>query len=419
MNPFVQGCAAGERAAGGTRRTHWLDRERLRTYSAAVLVIVVYFVLRTVWEAWQRYRQPAGMDFVTFWAASRMWLEGTPLKAYSYEAMTRLAQQVAPHFPTPAPFFYPPNFLLLLRPLALLPCSVAYVIFAFATAGIFVRLLRKVLPMREALLPILAFPGIWLNLVQGQNAALTASLALGAFLLMKKRPVLAGICIGMLSIKPHLAVLFPVALACAGMWTAFTAAAITVAIFTGLSIAVFGVAAVPAFLHGLHFASGAVAHGSLPWSQMASVFVSLRKLHVPVNFAYAGQAASALIAVFATSYAWKRSDDLALRAMALVAATFLVSPYIYHYDTAWLGGAIALFAAKGLRDGWLRGEREILCIAWIYPPLGVVAGQLSNAGIGPLVFVALLIFTIRRVKWERANAVASGIGSQSLANTPS
>jgi alpha-1,2-mannosyltransferase len=74
-----------------------------------------------------------------------------------------------------------------------------------------------------------------------------------------------------------------------------------------------------------------------------------------------------------------------------------VSPYVYIYDTAWLGIPIALLTAKAVRDGWLRWEREILCMAWLFPVAGEMSGYFLHAGIGPLVFALLMFVALRRV----------------------
>jgi hypothetical protein len=134
----------------------------LRAYCATVLLTVqVYGVLYSALRAWSRYGQRAGFDFVTFWAASRLTLDGTPLKAFAWKAIIHAAQHIVPNIVGPGPWFYPPNFLLLVRPLALLPSPIAYPIFAIVTATVFLLLVRKVLPMSEALVWILAFPGLW------------------------------------------------------------------------------------------------------------------------------------------------------------------------------------------------------------------------------------------------------------------
>jgi len=372
---------------------------RLRAYlGTIILTFQATVVVCACWQAWKINGQPGGFDFQTFWAASRLSLEGMPLKAYSWDAIVHTAQQIGPHVVKTGPWRYPPNFLLLVLPLALVPSFVSYPIFAVVTTTVFIILLRKALPVSGAMVWILAFTGLWLNAVQGQNGSLTASFALGAFLLLhKKRPLLAGICIGMLSIKPHLAILFPLALACAGMWTTFFAAAFTAALFTGLSILAFGVAIVPAFLHGMREANTFLANGMLPWQQMTSLFASLREMHVAVTTAYAAQGGLAIVAACATAWVWRNSNEWEIRSTALVAGTFMMSPYIYNYDAVWLGIPLALMTTKALRDGWLRGERLILIVTFFYPWSGnAMAYSPWHVGFGPLVLAALMFLAVRR-----------------------
>ena len=379
---------------------HWLTRTRLRAYCGTILLASVIYLLRCAWYGWKLYGHPDGMDFTNYWAASRVWLEGRPLDAYSYGAMEQAGRQISPNLPAPGPLFYPPTYLLFLRPLALLPSPISYAIFEAIASVVFILLLRRLLPMRGAWLPILAFPGIWLTIAEGQNACVTASLALSALLLVKKHPVYAGICVGVLSVKPHLAALFPIVLACAGMWTAFISAGITAVVLAGISVAVFGVDAIPIFLHSVSVANHALAVGALPWPETASLFGSLRALHVSLAPAYVAQGCQAIVAVGAVIWTWRRTEDLGLRGTALIAGTCMISPYLFNYDATWLGGAIALYVAKALRDGWLRGEREMLCLAWLYPGLGDICGYFLHIGIGPLVFVSLLCMVVRRTHVE-------------------
>jgi len=382
----------------------WLNASRLRAYLGTLFFLVqMGLFLGYCWAGWHLYSQPCGFDFQTFWAASRLTLQGTPLLAYSPDAIVHTVQQIGPHIMTPGPWRYPPNFLLLVQPLGLLPCPISYPIFALVTTTIFIRMLRRVLPMADAMVWILAFPGLWLNALLGQNGSVTAIFALAAFFFMqKKRPVLAGVCIGMLSIKPHLAILFPLVLACAEMWTTFIAAAVTAVVFTGLSIAVFGVAVVPAFLHGMSGASSDLASGVLPWQQMASLFAALRDLHVAITPAYVAQGCGAIVAVCVTAWVWRNSHELEVKATALVAGTFMISPYIYNYDAVWLGIPVALLTAKGLRDGWLRWERPILMVAFLYPIFGNETAYAWRIGLGPLVFAALLFVSVRHVTHHRS-----------------
>ncbi len=379
-------------------RPHWLNRQRIRIYSAALLLAMAIYGIRSAWLAWRIYGEPNGFDFVGFWSASHLLLQGTPLAAYSSAALNHAALTISPRISLPELWPYPPNFLLLVAPLALLPAWLSYLIFTLFTTVVFVLLARRALPLRDAWLPIVAFPALWVNAGYGQNACVTAGLAFGAFLLLEKRPILAGVCIGLLSMKPHLALLFPIALACAGLWRVFWAAAATALVFTAMSIAVFGLAVVPLFVHAIHIASLALNIGAAPWSQGASAFSALRLLGASSAIAYAAQAGTATFAALTVGWVWRTCHATEVRALALVAGTMLTSPYLFIYDTVWLGIPLAMYTAQALRTGWLRGEREVFCLAWAFAPIGLLLGAFVHIGIGPFVFAALLWFAVRRAR---------------------
>jgi alpha-1,2-mannosyltransferase len=391
-----------------------LKSPRIHAYcGTALLTFQIYGFLYCAARSWKEKGHPDGYDFQTFWAASRLTLQGTPLRAYDWHAIKEMLHLISPSPVISGPWFYPPNFLLLITPAALIPSPISYLIFETVTTAIFIVLMRRAIPVRGSTIWILAFPGLWLNFSQGQNAALTASLALGSFLAMReRRDVLAGILIGLLSIKPHLAVLFPIALACAGMRTTFVAAAVTATLFTAVSIGVFGVDIVPTFFHGLSEANDYVASGILPWEQLASLFASLRALGVPASTAYVVQASQAVLATVAVAYVWRNSKELELRAITLVSATFLTSPYIYNYDALWLGISISMLSVTTTRNGWLRWERLVLAVAWLYPQLGNQMQSHWKIGFGSLVFAALIAIALRRMRstaQENCAPVAAGL----------
>jgi alpha-1,2-mannosyltransferase len=374
-----------------------LHARRLTVYCGLMLLVFQALMHgRVALDNWHEKGHPSGFDFQTFWAASHLTLHGTPLLAYDWKSIVQTSKLISPNTVSPGPWFYPPNFLLIVEPFARLPSGVASLIFASLTALMFILLARRTLNVPDSLVWILAFPGLWLNAAQGQNAALTGSLAFGALLALRARPVLAGVLIGLLSIKPHLGILFPVALACAGLWTTFIAAGVTVTVFTAISIGVFGVSIVPAFLHGLSEANVLLANGTLPLDQMASLFAALRLRDVPVNIAYLAQACQAVLGIASVAWVWRNNKTPEVRAAALVGSTFLISPYIYNYDCVWLGIPVALLAARTPRDGWLRGDRVLLAAVWIYPLFGNALETLCKLGIAPLIFLALILVAVRR-----------------------
>jgi len=244
------------------------------------------------------------------------------------------------------------------------------------------------------------FSAVWINFMHGQNGFLTAALAGAGILCLRKRPYLAGVFIGLLAIKPHLALLFPVALVAIGAWRTLATAAATAFALTAAGTAVLGRATLAACLNGLGEARHFLEDGGLPWQKMPTVFAFSRLLGLPVAVAYGLHIVVAVGAALAVWHVWRRCSDWELRGAALMTATFLISPYVFDYDLAWLAFPIAWLALKGIRGGWLGREREILTAAWILPFLMAPIASTISLQIGPFVLIALLWIVVRRAEIE-------------------
>jgi hypothetical protein len=412
---------------------HWLDRKRLAIYSGLLLALFLVTSAASVLTSENLVDirgYPLGYDFINFWAASYIGLTGHFQDAYSVPQLLKAIQVAVPGSQGVFAWFYPPTFYLVILPLALLPYVVAYWAFMLSTMGFYLLVFRRVVRSRDAMWCLAAFPGLWVTFTLGQNGFLTAALAGAALLCLERRPVLAGVCIGLLAIKPHLALLFPVALIAIGAWRTFIAAAVTALAFTTFSVIALGVDTLKAFLSNLGYARLFLESGTLPWMllesggipeklvksgvypwlKMPSVFAFVRLLGMPDPAAYAIHAVAAACSVAAVWHVWRCCRDWQLRGAALMTATFLVSPYVFDYDLAWLAFPIAWLALAGLRDGWSRGEREVLVAAWLLPlSMALIAGTISIQ-IGPFVLGALLWITLRRA---RAN---SSLGAVAIDN---
>ena len=73
----------------------------------------------------------------------------------------------------------------------------------------YLAVMRAIVGRNFGLLLAIAFPMVFSNTLVGQNGFLTAALIGGTLYLMPMRPVLAGICLGLLSYKPQYGLLFP------------------------------------------------------------------------------------------------------------------------------------------------------------------------------------------------------------------
>ena len=114
------------------------------------------------------------------------------------------------------PFPYPPIFLLMLAPLGGLRRAAAFALFMGAT---FVFYLWASIGGRwrawPRLLGALAAPATGVNLIFGQTGFLAGGFMLGGLALAERRPIAAGVLLGLLAYKPQLGVLVPVALVAA------------------------------------------------------------------------------------------------------------------------------------------------------------------------------------------------------------
>ena len=377
---------------------HWLNFGRLSLYSRLMFIFFLGLFITSIifLENMMSGGQPFGHDFIQFWAASYLGLAGHAQDAYSTQLLLKATQVAIPTSKTVFTWSYPPSFYLMILPLALLPYMLAYSAFILSTLGGYILVLRRIVRGNTAMWCLAGFSGLGLNIIQGQNAFLTAALTGAALLNLERRPVLAGIFIGLLSIKPHLALLFPVALIAIGAWRTFITAAITALTLTAIGTTILGVSTLKAFLANFAYVRILLEGGGFPWSKMPTGFVFLRMLHMPVTGAYLIHAIVSVGAAIVVWRVWRSCQDWQLRGATLMTATFLISPYVFDYDLAWLAFPIAWLALAGLRDGWLRGEREVLVVAWMLPILVNPIAIFLGLQLGPLVLGGLLWITVRR-----------------------
>jgi hypothetical protein len=308
---------------------------------------------------------------------------------------------------------YPPSFLLLVLGFGLLPYVAAYVTWTVATLGAFLAGLWQNLRSRTSWWLIVAFPGLWLGLGQGQNQFLTAALGALGLGLLRKHPVWAGVCIGLLAIKPHLALLFPVALLAARAWRTIVAAAITAVTVTLVPAAILGWDTLAAWTQSMAWVSTAIAEKHLPVWMFPAPYPWLVSLGVPTVLAWIVQGAISVVAAVVVYRLWRPlagrlgsvSVSLALPGSALVLATFLATPYYAMYDLTWLALPLCWLVATGMDRGWRRGERPLLVLLFLLPYASVVALAI-NVQLAPFVLAALLWRVWQRSVSDRNDAPA-------------
>jgi hypothetical protein len=335
-------------------------------------------------------------DFVTFWAASRLALDGVPALAYDTGVLYDLERQIAGPNAKFTPWHYPPTFMLAVMPVAFIEFSLAqYIWLSVPLLGLCWRM-HRVFGTAAFSWMLLLFPSTVLCLVSGQNGILTAML-IGAMLFhLERRPIVAGILCGMLTWKPHLAALLFAVLAAGGYWRAFASASATAVAMIAASIAVLGLAPWYAFFNNLSYVTALLDNNGLPWERMPSVYVSARLLGLDGTAAHVVQGIVALAALAAVGAIWYRRAPLAWRGAALIAALPLTTPYVFDYDLVILVFAVAWLLLACLEDGWQPGDTAILAATWIGPALSWPLIKLGMPPFMPLVYAALLFAVWRR-----------------------
>jgi hypothetical protein len=342
-------------------------------------------------------RDYLGADFTCYWAAGNLARHGMAASVYRNDILEAAehAARVMPAGSGLLPFYYPPPYLMLCALLARLPYFAALIVFEAGSFALLALALRRLAPAGVGWLPIVVFPSMLVSVTTGQNGMLSAACFGWFAVLADRRPWLAGACLGALACKPQLAVCAPLALLAAGRWHSLGGAALALSGLCILSCLVFGWAPWIAFLQHLGAATDNITVGILDRAKIMSAFNGARQLGASVAVAGAVQLLFCLPALGALLwFAWRRPDGSALGG-AMAAAALLVTPYVMDYDLACLAPALAVGAARGVRFGFLAGDKICLIAAYMLPLEAHDIAQHTHVVATPLMVAALLFVLVR------------------------
>jgi alpha-1,2-mannosyltransferase len=403
------------------RSGEWLTPARVRGYSLILLGLCV--VAAVGWIALSdglidRNGKPIGTDFSSFYAAGSLALEGHAADAYQPAAHHAREQK---QFGAETPYYawlYPPVFFLIAAPLAMLPYPFALALFQAIGLALYLWVIAAILaPARRRdpfiarhWLPVAAaFPAVFVNLGHGQNGFLTAGL-LGAALVTLERPIISGLCIGLLSYKPQFALVIPIALLPAGRWGVIASAALTTIALAIASWFFFGTDSWTAFLASTEMSRKVLLEqGSVGYEKLQSAFAAVRLWGGGVPLSYAVQGAVSALAILATGYAWRVSDNGALKAAMLVTATALASPHLLDYDLVLLAPALAFLTLVILEDGARDYDKTSMAFIWIAPLVARNVAGLVGIPVGFLATLALFTIVVRRLYHRQPEPAAASL----------
>jgi len=297
-------------------------------------------------------------DFVGVWAAGRLAIMGHAAAAYDWP-VHKLVEEgaVGHHFGGDYSWHYPPPFLFVAAGLSLLPYIVAYLVWAFGTFPIYVAAIRGIIGDRIGYLLAAAFPAVLANFILGQNGFLTAGLVGGTLTLIERRPLVAGLLLGLLTYKPHLGLLFPIALLAGGYWRVFITAGIVAALMAAASWAAFGSDSWYAFFADVGHASQAfLVDNGADWGKLQTVFGLIRTLGGSDALGWTLQIVMALVAAGAIAALWHSRAAYEIKAAALGTGAMVVTPYLFTYDLIVLAVPLAFLFRLGRAGGFLSCE---------------------------------------------------------------
>ena len=287
-------------------------------------------------------------DFPVFWNAARLALDGVPLQVFEE---TNLMTDTGKWASAWMPWLYPPGYLMLITPLGLMSMPLAWAVMTGISFAVFALAIR---PFAAGVLPVVLAvtfaPGLLPAITTGQNTLVWYAGLLAALASLRAgRPVLAGVLIGVLTLKPQLGLLIPFALIAAGHWRTVIAATITT----------IGVSAVPTLIYGIEYWPAWMEmtrrHGDMIFAEvqtiglMGSSFVFWIGVGIEETLALSLQWLTIGMAALIIVVVWRSpAAGFDLKAASLLTAIPLSSPYFWFYEAAVLAIATLFMIRAGV-----------------------------------------------------------------------
>jgi hypothetical protein len=369
-----------------------------------------------------------GTDWMVFYGAVQWFFDGNLGGLFDGERFTAYLNSTFSGWltqPTPfRPWVYPPSYLLAMLPFGTLPFALSYVAFQLVSAGLLAAALwfgsdrpgARPLVIAAALFG----PAAAINVGMGQNAFLSAALLVGGCRMLRSRPALGGVILGMLTMKPQFWLLVPVALAAGREWRALLWSILG---GIGLALASALVFGIDSWRHWLLLAQASYADPQGKWVELGrlwgdSIYACLVAGGASQTVANAAQAAGTLLGVALVYGAFRLPLAGDRKIAVLLACTILAAPHSSLADTVLLATAAALWMGEAVEGEAAEGVAPLapwtLALAlWLVPlvnpPLVSPIGRLTPLLI--LGFVAMFLAGAGR-------AAGVGVGTDMAPNPP-
>jgi hypothetical protein len=332
------------------------------------------------------------VDFGWMWLSSRFADFGSSAQIFDYSTFSAAQIALFGHGNCPfiTPYVYPPTYLFITYFLGFMPYLIAFGAWVLASLFLYATAVYSIIPRQVAVIAAMSPFSVAVNADFGHNGFITAALVGLSLAFLERRPWLSGIFLGLLSYKPHIGVLFPLALLASRNWRALASATMATAIIGFAAGFAFGFEGWASFLHTLFDRQSTLSPEPTVPLALHSVFGLLRWAETSERVSWAGHLTVAAIVALTVWLVWAKPIPFSLKAAVLCIGSAMVPPYILFYDLCILTIAVAFLVRDGRSRGFLRGERLVLLLCF--------AGSfLVAVPIGPVICAALLVLTVRRI----------------------
>lgn len=339
-----------------------------------------------------------GTDYMPLYGAAQQVLGGHFDGLYDGDRLTaHLNDAFASWLSAPLayrPWVYPPSYLFVMLPFAAVPFAASYAAFQLATAALLGVALWFAVG-RDTARPLvvaaaLLGPAAAISVGLGQNAFLAVALLVAGLRLLPRRPVLAGIVLGLLTLKPQNWILVPLALAAARDWRALVASIATGALLVCGAAAAFGGDLWRQWLGAAQLGYEVARLGGL-WDD--SIYACLLAAGASSTLAGVAQFAGSTLAAGVAYLAFRLPLSRDRKIAVLLAATVVAAPHSSLADLVLPATAAALWLGEAVEEGAPLAQWTLALAVWlaalVNPPLVSPVGRLT-----PVLLLAFIAFLL-------------------------
>ncbi|MFL6690806.1 MAG: glycosyltransferase family 87 protein [Alphaproteobacteria bacterium] len=353
-----------------------------------------------------------GRDFLNFWMYGRAALESNPARFYDPGIYNHaLAALMGRGYPDQN-WSYPPSLLLLAAPFGLLGYMPALLCWTVMGLAAFYFAARQQLRDTWALVAVVVSPAAMFCLMSGQSTLLTTAALLAIFGWLDRRPIFAGILVGLLTLKPQVGFLLPVMLLASARWRTLGAACATALLIAAMTTALYGPDIWSVYWHVGVPAQNQVLRDTSIFAThlMPTVFMNAHLAGVSYGLSMLLQAVVSTLAAATVFWAFRycrNSDPVKLQALFFACAT-AATPYLMGYDTLPLTfAAVALIARTDL-DGM--GRRLAQLAYWLlFIQFAFAALHIPGPALVPVALAGYLALDLAGIRSRDKTSVAEVI----------